>query len=222
MRAAEQQARERHGRDRRRIVTSLEQRCDPFLTYAIELLLRERGPQCDVGHDREGVGQSCHGDIHTDGRGVEGAAGRQVASEDVDGVGDLQSGPWPGALVQHGGRQTANAELAWRVVAAASEDEQVDLDERHLVRFDQPHRKAVGEHALLDRRQRDARRRAERRRPGAVGSNLREERRRNHVTQDSQHAREVQPAESERHFCPSGSTISSTRRSAGSQPTTAA
>ena len=53
MRGAEDDARERQRRDRRRVVARLEQRRQPLLAQAIELRLRKRRPQRDVGHERQ-------------------------------------------------------------------------------------------------------------------------------------------------------------------------
>ena len=48
---------ERLGGDGGRIVASLQQSRQPLLAHPLELFLRERRPQRDVGHDRQRIGQ---------------------------------------------------------------------------------------------------------------------------------------------------------------------
>jgi len=145
--------------------------------------------------------------------GAPAKAARELRAEELDLVGYLERAARAGAFVEHRRRQAREAERGRRVVAAAGVDDEIDLHERHLVRLHEPHFEAVRELSLLDRRQREPRRRTEGRRPGAIGAFLRGEHRR----------REQKCGEPRRlHRAASGSTTSSTRRVSGNHSAAAA
>ena len=167
---------ERLGGDGGRIVARLQQRRQPLLAHPLELFLRERRPQRDVGHDRQRIGEPRDRHVQPDRRRIERAAGAKIGAEEVDRVGNLQRRPRPGAFLEHRRHQAGDAEPARRILRAAAENHQVDLGDRHFVQFDDPDRQPVGELTLLNRRQLQRRRRTWRRRAAAVGR-LRGERR---------------------------------------------
>ena len=208
---AEHESRERHRRDALRLVAGLEQRGQPLLPQTVEVGVRKRRPQDDIGHHRQRVGQARHGDVHPHGRGVESARGRERRAEKLNGVGNLQRGSRARAFVEHRGGKARQAELAGRVVPAARADDEVHLHERHLVVLDHPHRQPVGERPLLYRRKGQRGWWTER---GRLRSILRDERHREAAAERRHHAEK--PSLRGAHLAASGSTMSSTRRSAGS------
>ena len=133
-----QQPRECLRRHRFGVVPILEQRGDALFPKAVQLGLRERGTQRDVGHQRQRLCQPCHGHVQPHGRGIKGARRSERGAEKLDVIRDLQRVPAAGALIEHRHRQAGEAEFAGRIVAAARTDQQVDLHERDLVRLDQP------------------------------------------------------------------------------------
>jgi len=138
------------------------------LPKALEFLRRERGPQRHVRQQRQGVTQAFHRHVQAHRRRIERAGGRQARAQELHRVGDFQGGARAGAFVQHRRGQARGAERAGGIVARSCPHDHVDLDDRHLVRLDEPHRQAVRQRALLDRREIELRRRGERGRPAAI------------------------------------------------------
>ena len=61
---------------------------------------------------------------------------RELRTEVVDFVGDLERALAAGALVQHVGGQAREPRLVERVVSRSRADDRVDLHDRHLVPLD--------------------------------------------------------------------------------------
>ena len=93
----------------------------------------------------------------------------QIGAEEIDGVGDLERGARAGALDQHRRGEAGDAELPAGSSPLPLSTTRFDLNDRHFVQLDDPHRQAVRELPLLNRRQLQRRRRAGLRRVSAVG-----------------------------------------------------
>ena len=169
VRGAVQHAGERRRVDGGRVVARLQDAGQALLPQPLELVVRERRPERDVGHQRQRIGQPRDRHVQPHGRRVDAGRGGQVGAEEIDRVGELERRARAGALVEHRRRQRRDAELARRIVGAAAQHHEIDLRDRHLVQLDEPDRQAVRQLPLLDRRQLNRRRRAGLRRPRAVG-----------------------------------------------------
>jgi hypothetical protein len=185
------------------IVLRFEQRRQALLAQPLQLGLGKRRPRHDVGHDRQRGGQARHGHVQIDVRRVGCGARAQVGAEEVDRVRDPEGIPRPGAFVEHVGGQAGQAEPAGRIRRDAGAQRELQVHGRHLVHAHDPHREAVRERPLLDRRQVQRRRRTDGRRLRTVGRLLRRDER------GGGHGKEA----GELHFL--GSTTSSTRRVSG-------
>ncbi len=238
MRRPEDRAREGHRRNRRRVVARLQEADQPLLAKPLEFLFRERRPERDVGHDRQRLGEPPDRDVQAHRSRVEAARRGQIGAEKIDGVRDLQRRARSRAFGQHRGRQAGKAVFARRVVSRAAHDDEVHLRHRHVVKLDEPDGQTVAQLAFLNGRQLQRRGGSRRRRPAAV-RRLRSERRRGHQESNDEgasiHSRSSQHevtkhseglAAASRHssnVCHfSGTTVSSTRRSAGRKADAAA
>ena len=204
----------RGGRDRLRIVAALDQPRQPLLAQAIELRLVECRAQRDVGQDGQRVREPRDGNVQAHGRRVDSARGVEIGAEEVDGVGDVERRLAAGAVRQHRRREARRAELAGWVVCSAREHDEIHLRDRDLVHLDDPDRQSVGQLQLLDRRQMQRRRRADRRRLGPIGFLLRDRKTRKNRQQKTRN-QECFRCVVEGHCFFSGSTVSSTRLSTG-------
>jgi len=148
-----QNARVGGGVNRGRVVTRLQDIGQPLGAQAFELGAGKRRSERDVGHDRQRVAKTRDGDVQPHGRRVAAACHVEIGSEKIDRIRDLERRSSSGAFFEHRGRQAPHAELARRVVARAAKDHEIDLRDRHLVALDDPHREAVRELLLLDRRE---------------------------------------------------------------------
>ena len=153
MRRPEDRAREGHRRNRLRIVARLQQADQPLLAQPLELVFRERGPERDVGHDRQRIGEPPDRDVQAHRGRVDAARCRQIGAEKIDRVRDLQRRARSGAFGQHRGREAGEAVFAGRIVSGAAQDDEVHLRHRHFVQLDDPDRQTVAQLALLNGRQ---------------------------------------------------------------------
>jgi hypothetical protein len=222
MRCAEDGARERHRRDGCGIVLGLQQRCQPFLTEPLEFCVGERRAKNHIRHQRQGVFDAGDGNVESHGRRIERRRSGQRCTEEVHRVGQLQCVARSCAFVEHRRGQAGESELAGRVIACTSLHEQIDLHERHFVRFDQPHGEAVRQHASLDLGKVEPRRGANHRRPRSIRRALCDQRGRERSDDDDDGNYRLYVLGSGAHFFASGTTTTSTRRSAGSQRIAAA
>jgi len=192
-----------------RVVPRLNHVGEAFGAKPLQFLVRERGPERHVGHDRQGLGEAGHRHVQTDGGAVAPAVGQQIRAQEVDGVGDLERRSRTGALEKHGRREVGDAELAGGVVTAAAQHDEVRLHDRDFVKLHDPHGQAVRELALLDSRKLQRRRRTGLRSLTAIGRLRADgERREDGGGNDCQGV-------THGYFAPSGTTVSSTRASFG-------
>ena len=134
----------------------------------LELLRRERGPQRDVGQQRERRVDSRDRGVQRDTDTMLLRRSRDIGAEEIDGVGQCQRPARPGSLVQHGRRHARETGLVGGVHRAPGLHHEVHLHERHLMLHEHQHRQAVRQGVSRNRRQGERLDRSERRRLGTV------------------------------------------------------
>jgi len=177
--------------------------------------LGEAGTQDHVGHQVQRWFQARRGHLQTDHGPVEAAVGREVGSQHVHRIGELQRVARPGPFIQAGRGEGGQTGLAHRILHGAGPEEQVDRDQGHLLALDEPHGNPVGQLPLQHRRHLQVGWQTRPGRSGPVGdpgSN------RDHGQQDQQQCKQ---SPLHREASCSGITESSTRRSAGRKRRTA-
>ncbi len=119
---------------------------------AVDVGLGEARTQDHVGHQIQSRFQARRGDLQTDHGPVKTAVGREVGSQHVHRIGELQRITRTGAFIQAGRGEGGQTGLADRILHGPGPEKQIDRDQGHLVPLDEPHGDPVGQLPLHDRR----------------------------------------------------------------------